>query len=138
MRGRISKSCLVKLTIAVCVYKSSLPSLWLPPCVGSVKGNFDVAIRGNFAVATAVLSDSSGEIFATATLKLHSFDVLLGEASTAFLATRLARSYGLGVFSFEGDALQVILAVNQPALFASWHFNSVILDICVDLSSFRS
>jgi hypothetical protein len=117
---------------------ASLPSLWLPPCVGSVKGNFDVAIRGNFAVVSAVLSDSSGEIFAAATLKLYSSDVLLGEASAALLATWLAWSYGLEVFSFEGDALLVILAINQLALFASWHFNSVILDICVELSSFRS
>jgi exonuclease III len=117
--------------------KAALPSLWLPPCVGSVKGNFDVAIKGNFAVAAAVLSDSSGEIFAAATLKLHSFDVLLGEASAALLATRLARSYGLDVFFLEGDALLVSLAVNQPALFSSWHFSSVISDICFELSSFR-
>jgi hypothetical protein len=48
---------------------ASLPSLWLSPCVGNVKGNFDVAIRGNFAVAASVLRDSSGEIFAAATLK---------------------------------------------------------------------
>ena len=104
--------------------------------MGSVKGNFDVAIRGNLAVAAIVLSDSFGEIFAAATLKLHSSDVLLGEASAALLATRLARSYGLDVFSFEGDALLVILVVNQPTLFAFWHFNSIISDICVELSSF--
>jgi hypothetical protein len=118
--------------------KASLPSLWIPPCVGSAKGNFDVAIKDNFAVAAAVLSDSSGEIFAAATLKLHSSDVLLGEASAALLATRLARSSGLDVFLLEGDALLVSLAINQPALFSSWHFNSVISDICLELTSFRS
>jgi hypothetical protein len=92
---------------------ASFPSLWLPPCVGSVKGNFDVAIRGNFVVAVAMLSDYYGEIFSVATLKLHSSsDVLLGEATTALLATRWAQSSGLDVFFFEGDTLLVVLAVN--------------------------
>ena len=104
--------------------------------MGNVKGNFDVVIRGNFVVAVAVLSDSFGEIFVAATLKLHYSDVLLREASAALLATRLAQFYGLDVFSFEGDALFVILAVNQPTLFAYWHFNYVISIICVELSSF--
>jgi hypothetical protein len=117
---------------------ASLPFLWIPPCVGNAKGNFDVAIRGNYVVAVAVLSDSFGDIFATASLKLHSSNVLLGEASTALLTTWLARSFGLDVFFLEGDALLVTLAVKQPSLFSSWHFNSVILDICVELSSFRS
>ncbi|XP_059451038.1 uncharacterized protein LOC132181824 [Corylus avellana] len=85
--------------------KASLPSLWIPPLVGCLKGNFDVAIKGNFAVAAAVISDSSGEILAAATLKLHSSDALLGEAMAALLATRLARSFGFDVFTLEGDAL---------------------------------
>jgi hypothetical protein len=92
--------------------KASLPSLWIPPCFGSVKGNFNVAIKDNFAVATAVFSDSLGEISAAITLKLHSFDVLLGEALAALLATRLAWSFGLDVFFLEGDVLLVSLAIN--------------------------
>lgn len=41
-----------------------------------------MAVRGTFVVAAAVLSDSSGEIITAAgTMKLHSSDVLLGEAT---------------------------------------------------------
>jgi hypothetical protein len=75
---------------------------------------------------------SYGEIFAATTLELHSSDVLLEEAVIALLATRLARSTGMNVFSLEGDALLVIFAVNQPSLFAFWRFASIIYDISVD------
>jgi hypothetical protein len=34
---------------------AALPSLWSPPPHGSIKANFDVAVRGDFAVAAAVL-----------------------------------------------------------------------------------
>jgi hypothetical protein len=97
----------------------TLSSFWSPPLQGSVKGNFDVAVRGNFAVAAAVLSDHLGEIIYARTQKLFSFDVLSGEASAALLASHLAASLGFSNFTLEGDALLVILAVNKPHLFAT-------------------
>jgi hypothetical protein len=42
---------------------SALPSLWSPPQPGSFKGNFDVAVCGNFAVTATVISNPSREIF---------------------------------------------------------------------------
>lgn len=39
--------------------EAALPSLWLPPCAGHIKENFDVAVRDSFAVATAVTNDDS-------------------------------------------------------------------------------
>jgi hypothetical protein len=97
-----------------------------------------VAIRDNFAVAAAVISDTAGNIILAATQKLHSTDVLLGEASAALLTTRLAASTGYGCFALEGDALLVILAVNQPHLFSTWQFASIVSDITLDLSFFQS
>jgi hypothetical protein len=44
-----------------------LPSLSLPPRIGCVKGNFDVAIKDNFAVAAAVLVILQGILL----LQLH-------------------------------------------------------------------
>jgi hypothetical protein len=117
---------------------AALPSLWLPPCVGCLKGNFDVAICENFAVAVAVICDSSGEVILAATKRLSSTDVLMGEASTALLSSQLAASVGVRHFLLEGDAFLVILAVNQPPLFSAWQFSSFILDIRLDLSSFQS
>jgi hypothetical protein len=116
----------------------ALPSLWLPPDFESFKGNFDVAIREDFAVAAAVISDSSGEVILAATKRLSSTDVLMGEAAATFLATWLAVSTGVRKFLLEGDALLVILAVDQPLLFSSWQFSSFISDIRLDLSSFLS
>jgi hypothetical protein len=69
-----------------------------------------------------VINDASGQIVLAATQKLHSTDVLLGEATATLLATRLASSTGFRSFDLEGDALLVILDVNQPILFSSWQF----------------
>jgi hypothetical protein len=117
---------------------STLSSFWSPPLQGSVKGYFDVAVRGNFAVAAAVFSDHLGEIIYARTQKLFSSDVLLGEASAALLASRLAASSGFSNFTLEGDALLVILAVNKPHLFATLQFAPIVSDLRLELSSFQS
>jgi hypothetical protein len=62
----------------------------------------------------------------------------MGEAVVALLSTQLAISAGVRQFLLEGDALLVILAVNQPLLFSSWQFSYFISDIRLDLSSFHS
>jgi hypothetical protein len=115
-----------------------LPSLWSLPPPGSFKANFDVAVRGNFSVAAAIITDSKGQIITAASLKLSSSDALIGEASAALLATRLALSVGVSSLFLEGDALLVILAINQPSLFSSWSFANVISNISLDLISFQS
>jgi hypothetical protein len=45
---------------------------------------------------------------------------------------------GVSSLFLEGDALLVILAINQPSLFTSWSFANVISDISLDLISFQS
>jgi hypothetical protein len=110
----------------------------MPPIIGWIKGNFDVAVRGSFAVAVAVLSDENGTIFAAATQKLVSTDVLQGEAHAALLVVRLATSMGLGLILVEGDALLVILVINSHALFSSWSFVNCISNISLTLYSFQS
>ena len=62
------------------------PSLWLPPCLGMIKGNFDVAVRDSFEVAAAVVSDTSGNVILAATLKLFGSDVLQEESTAALFA----------------------------------------------------
>jgi hypothetical protein len=114
----------------------ALPSLWLPSISGYLKGHFDIAICDNFDVATAVISNSLGEIILAMTQKLSVSDILIGEAFAVLLATRLAASTGTEHFTLEGNALLVILVVNQPHLFSSWHLAPFILDIILNLSSF--
>ena len=95
------------------------PLLLLPPQIECIKENFDVAIRDNFAVAATVINDFSGNITLAGRQKLHFTYVLLGETTTALLASRLASTTGRSCFALEGDALLVILAMNQPHFF-SW------------------
>jgi hypothetical protein len=115
-----------------------LPSLWAPPAVGWFKANFDVAVTHSFAVAAAVLSDDSGNIIAAASQKLVSRDVLQGEAAAALLAVRLAVFSGCEQLLLEGDALLIVLAINNPSLFSSWCFAHCISDISLVLSSLHS
>jgi hypothetical protein len=81
----------------------------LTPCrralaAGWIKGNFDVAVKGSFAVATAVPSDIVGATM----LKLHCPDAPQGKALVAVMTTRLAASFGCNFLSSEGDALLVV------------------------------
>jgi hypothetical protein len=115
----------------------SSPYLWFPPLLGSFKGNFDVTIKGSFFVATATIYDSSRSIILAATQHLYSSEVLLGEATAALLATRLAATLGHVDFTLEGDSLLVTLAINSPPTFSSWCFCNIVSDISVFLSSFR-
>jgi len=116
----------------------SSPSLWFPPLLGSFKGNFDVTIMGSFSVAAATISDSSGSIILAATQHLYSSDVILGEATAALLATRLAVILGRVDFTLERDSLLVTLAINSPPTLSSWWFCNIVSDISVFLSSFQS
>jgi hypothetical protein len=115
-----------------------LPFIWLPPICRCLKSNFDVAIHDNFAVAAAVVSKSVGEIILAMIQKLSISNILIGEASAALLATWLAAFTGTIDYTLEGDALLVILAMNQPLLFSSWHFAPFISDIRLNLSSLLS
>jgi ABC-type proline/glycine betaine transport system permease subunit len=49
-------------------------------------------------VAATVISNSLGEIILAVTQKHSVSDILIGEASTALLATRLTASMGIGDF----------------------------------------
>jgi hypothetical protein len=103
--------------------------------VGCVKGNFDVTVKGSFAVAAVVISDDMGNIIGAATQKLISIDVLQGEASAALLAARLAVFSRCDKLMLEDDALLVVLAINNPSFF-SLTFANCFSDISLVLSSF--
>jgi hypothetical protein len=105
--------------LKVTLQSATLPSFWLPPIFGCFKSNFDVAIRDNFFVAVAGIRNFFRKIILAVTQKLYVSNVLIGEVSTTLLVTRLAASTGIGDFMLEGDALLVIVAVNQPHLFSS-------------------
>jgi hypothetical protein len=74
----------------------SSPLQWSPPPHGSFKVNFDVAVRPNFSVASAVLSSHNGWILAARTQQLPPSEASFGEASAALLAVRKLPLYSCG------------------------------------------
>jgi hypothetical protein len=117
---------------------STLSSIWFPPLLGTTKANFDVALSSNFVVATMVVSDSRSNIIGGTTKKILTKDVALGEAQVALLMVHTATSCGAYSLILEGDALNVVLAIQQPQLFEGWNFSNVVSDISLYLHSFFS
>lgn len=113
-------------------------SLWSPPLPGAIKANFDVAVKSDFAVAAMVLSDSNGNIVQAVTKRLSTTDAAIGEAQAALLAVQCAASFGVYSLILEGDAINIILAIQQPDLFQDWNFASIISDVNFFLFSFTS
>jgi hypothetical protein len=54
------------------------------------------------------------------------------------LAVHTAASCGVYSLILEGDALNVVLAIQQPQLFEGWNFSNVVSDISLYLHSFYS
>jgi hypothetical protein len=108
---------------------------WVPPPLGYLKVNFDVAIRPNFAVAASTLRDHEGNFLAVNSLKLPPMEVAMGEAHAALLASRIAVSFGCSRLIIEGDSLLTILAVKDPHLFLDWNSAPIISDIQLNLLS---
>jgi hypothetical protein len=113
-------------------------SLWSPPLPGNIKANFDVAVKSDFSVAAMVLSDSNGNIIQAITKRLSTTDAAIGEAQAALLAIQSAASFGVYSLILEGDAINIILAIQNPDLFKDWNFASIISDINFFLLSFHS
>jgi hypothetical protein len=89
----------------------------LPLAVDCIKGNFDVVVKDSFVVAAAVISEDKGTIIAALMLELHSPDGLQGEALVALLAVQLATSLDYDCLLLGGDALFVVLAINNHSFF---------------------
>ena len=89
-------------------------------------------------MTATVVSDSKDNIIGVATKKILTKDVALGEAQTALLNVRTAVSCSVYSFILEGDALNVVLAIQQPQLFEGWNFSNVVSDIFLYLHFFYS
>lgn len=102
------------------------------------KLNFNVAIRASFAVAAAVLSNSSGDIIAGSTKNIISTEVNKGEAlADLLLVVDLAIQEGCNNVILKGDSFVIILAINQFHLLADWDFSPIIANIHLKLQHFQ-
>lgn len=59
----------------------------------------------------------NGNIIGVATRKILAKDAALGAAHAALLAVQTATSCGAYSFILEGDALNIVLAIQQPQLY---------------------
>ncbi|GLT52905.1 hypothetical protein SLA2020_262140 [Shorea laevis] len=108
---------------------------WTPPPQGSLKANFDVAIKPLFAVAAAILRDHQGNIISACSRRLPAMEANQGEAHAALLAVQLASQHGSSPLILEGDSLSTILAINSPHISSDWSAAHVIADALQLLSS---
>lgn len=113
-------------------------SIWQPPPIGSLKLNFDVATKEDFAIAAAILSNDKGEILLAFTNKLAFLDVNKGEATTTLTSVDLAISFGCYNLLLEGDSLVTFMAINQPVLLTNWSLAPIILYIQLKLQHFQA
>ncbi|GLT71069.1 hypothetical protein SLA2020_431110 [Shorea laevis] len=112
---------------------------WVPPSLGILKVNFDVAVRSNFMVAAAVITDHDGCLLSAVARKIPLLDINAGEAKAALLAIETtADLYPLSKIILEGDSLVTIMALNNPDFCTDWSSRGIISDVLSSLSSFSS
>jgi hypothetical protein len=74
----------------------------IPPPDGSLKANFDVAVRSNFSVDSTIVIEEKGKVLAVCTSKLNTIEVN-EEAFATSLAYRLVYLLDLKPLFLEGD-----------------------------------
>jgi hypothetical protein len=112
---------------------------WNPPPIGFIKINFDVAVRPNYMVAAAIISDHDGSLLWATAKKIPLMDINAGEAQAALLAVETAtRFYPSSSLILEGDSLITITALNNPNYCTEWSSRGIIADVIFLLSSFSS
>jgi hypothetical protein len=70
-------------------------AVWSPPIMHFYKINYDTPIRHSFSTQAAVCRDSTGSIIQCSSIISPPCSALMGEATTALLAARLALSLNL-------------------------------------------
>lgn len=95
-----------------------------------------MAVRADFVVAIVMINDHVSGIIYAATKRIFTQDADIGEAQAAFLATHTASLYEVHNLILEENAINIILAIQNPSLFMDWNFGNVIVDIILNLLAF--
>ena len=88
--------------------KSPLATKWIPPPLGWVKINFDVAIIRHLSMVVAVGRNDLGEVLFAHTSLFPPSLPLQEEINNALLALNLFALHNLSYVQFEGDSKVVI------------------------------
>jgi hypothetical protein len=101
-------------------------AVWSAPIPPFYKINYDTTIRPSFSAQASVCRDSTGSIIQCTSIISPPCYAILGEATAALLAARLALSLNLSSVILEGDSLTVSLAVNHPDITQDWRIASMV------------
>ncbi|KAB1203086.1 hypothetical protein CJ030_MR8G005520 [Morella rubra] len=113
-------------------------SWWSPPPLGTIKVNFDVAMRDSFAVGAAVLKDHRGLVVGAVVKKLPKVDPEDGEIWAAQIGLEEARRCGFRKILVEGDSIRAIDAIRSFPKQLNWRSYGRIGDMVNCSSSFDS
>lgn len=93
---------------------------WMPPMEGGMKMNFDAAFKEGRTVTGYVLHDHRGTILGAWVTGLVSDNPFCAETEAAIQALKRAQELHLEKIHFEGDAANVILALQGVVRFEDW------------------
>lgn len=100
---------------------------WRPPLPDFLKVNFDSAFDGNVAVSGVVIRDIHGIVIHAWSGHSIASSAFEAEALAALQAMKLAADLQLPKLVFEGDAVNVILALNGQDFCVEWQGQPAIL-----------
>jgi ribonuclease HI len=113
---------------------------WQAPPTGTYKVNWDAAVdsvNGRMGIGI-VVRDYEGHVIAARSVTIMgNLEPIAAEALAAFQATNFSKDLGLQHIILEGDALQVVKAVNCPS--RNWsRFGQLVEDTRMVIHSFSS
>ena len=89
---------------------------WTAPNVGWLKANWDMAInkdQGRVGISVIIRDEKGRVVVAMSRTRLGLLEPTTGEALGAFQATRLILELGWHNIILEGDAKQIVVAINS-------------------------
>lgn len=95
--------------------KGSIVICWQPPIEGFLKINFDVVFSDGKPTMTCVLRDMHGDIKEAWINHFESLNPYCTETEATIQALRMAMELRLDKVIFQGDALNVIMALKGLA-----------------------
>lgn len=100
---------------------------WQPPVRGTLKFNFDATYTNGIAVTGVVLRNHDGLILGAWVNRFVSVNSYCAETEAAIQALEIANHQGFDLVEFEGDALEVIMALLGLPQFEDWRAMANIL-----------
>lgn len=119
------------LNVSKSAHKSKLhraKCTWTPPLIVELKMNFDAAFKDGKTTIGVVLRDHNETILGAWTYHFGNDNAYCAEAEAAVQALKIGNDLMLDKVIFEGDAMFVILAIQEVQRFEEWRARAKILE----------